>query len=319
LVSSRKIGRRHMRLLVTGGNGFMGRRVTELLAGNHEVHIADVRLSDFLEKLASSQYLLDVTNQLETKKLISKVSPDIIFHMAGRVDFRWSLQEPVRDLLLHAQGLLNVLEAARNLNPLPHIIFASSSAIFGNAKVVPTPEDCPPSPTSPYGISKLAGEHYCHMYSQAYGIPITIMRFTNVYGPTTDHGVIHIFLKKFYQKQPITLFGGSQRIQFLYIDDAATALQLAAEKKVEGVFNISGPDTVTLKELVQLISEETGFQIPVQIQHPLKGDIMHTEFDISKAKRELGWTPRFTIRDGLKRCIEWYQSNVFVEKHVLKI
>lgn len=296
-----------MRVLITGGNGFMGRRVTELLTGNHEVHIADVRLSNSIRRLVSSQHLLDVTDQVKTRKLISKVSPDIIYHMAGRVDFRWSLQEPVRDLLLHAQGLLNVLEAARSLDPLPHIIFASSSAIFGNAKIVPTPEDCPPSPTSPYGISKLAGERYCHLYSQTYGIPTTILRFTNVYGPTTDHGVIHIFFKKFYQKHPITLFGGSQKIQFLYVDDAATALKLQVEKQVSGVFNIGGPDTITLKELVQLMSEEIGFQIPVQTRPPLQGDIVHTEFDISKARYELGWEPKFTTREGLKRCIKWYR------------
>lgn len=298
-----------MRVLITGGNGFIGRRLRELIACRHEVHIADVRLSRSAGESVQSryQYFLDVTDRLETRKLISDLSPDVIYHMAGKVDFRWSLQEPVQDILLHAIGTLNVLEAARNLNPQPHVIYASSSAIFGKAKIIPTPEDCPPSPTSPYGINKWAGEQYCCTYSQLYGVPTTIVRFTNVYGPTTDHGVIHAFLKRFYHKQPITLFGGSQKIQFLYVDDAATALKLAAEKRVTGIFNIGGPDTVTLKELVQLISEEVGFDVPVQVQSPLKGDIMHTEFDISKARYELGWEPKFTTREGLKRCIKWYR------------
>lgn len=302
-----------MRVLITGGNGFIGSRLSELITSNHEVHTADIRRSRSVKELVSSEHFLDVTDQLQTRKLISDLLPDVIYHMAGKVDFRWSLQEPVKDLLLHTLGTLNVLEVARNLNPHPHVIYASSSAMFGNPKIIPTPEDCPPSPTSPYGINKWAGERYCCAYNQLYGVPATIMRFTNVYGPKGDHGVICAFLKRFFEKQPITLFGGRQKIQFLYVDDAATALKLAGEKRVPGIFNIGGPETVTLQELVQLISEQVGFQVPVDVQPPLQGDIMHTEFDISKAKHELGWEPEFSTREGLKRYIKWYRR---VQAHV---
>jgi nucleoside-diphosphate-sugar epimerase len=298
-----------MRVLIIGGKGFIGKRLSEIIRHKHEVYVADVRLTRSVEESVQSEYFLDVTDISQTRELISNLSPAVIFHMAGKVDFRWSLQEPVKDLLLHTLGTLNVLEAARNLNPSPHMIYASSSAIFGNAKTIPTPEDCPPSPTTPYGINKWAGEQYCCMYSQLYDVPTTIIRFTNVYGPNTDHGVIHTLLKKFCQKQPITLFGGWQKIQFLYADDAVTALKLAAEKQVTGIFNIGGPDTVTLKELVQLIAKEIGYQVPMMVQPPLKGDIMHTEFDTSKAKRELGWEPKFSTPKGLKQCIKWYRSN----------
>lgn len=291
-----------MRVLVTGGSGFVGKPLVSELEQNHEVYSADVAPD---VGNATKSIELDITDSYQVDKVVSTIKPEVIFHLAAKVSFRWSLEEPRKDLLLHALGTINVLEAARKIKPYPHIIFAGSSAIFGNPKIVPTPEDCPTNPTSPYGVSKLAGEKYCELYKDVYGLPYTILRFTNIYGPNSGKGVVAAFSKNALSGKPITIFGGDQEIQFVHIRDVIRAYKVAMDKKVTGTFNIGGPDVITLKGLAELIIKESGNSIPLEIKPPVEGDIKQTIFDISKAGEKLNWRPEVSIKEGIRDFVEF--------------
>jgi len=291
------------RILIIGGNGFLATNFAQAMRDKHEIHLADINFSETVLKSFSSTFKLDVTNGTQVENVVLDIEPDVICHFAARVSFRWSLDEPRGDLFLHALGTLNVLEAARKVHPIPHVVYASSSAIFGEAKIVPTPEDCPPNPTSPMGVTKLAGENYCRVYHQVYGMPVSILRFTNIYGPMIDHGVISIFLKRVLSRQLLTIFGGDQMIQFVYVSDAVKAIQRVIEKRVIGTFNIGGPDVITLRHLADLIVKEAGVDVPIEIKPPVAGDIQKIVFDLTKAKEELDWQPQVSIQEGLRKYI----------------
>lgn len=293
-----------LRILITGGNGFIGRDLAISLKENNEVHLVDLAFSEILSNIFSGYHVCDITKLEDLKQVVNKVNPDVICHLVARVSFAWAIKEPLQDLNIHARATLNVLESARLLGTKPHIIYPSTSAVFGNTQIVPTPEDCPVNPLSPYGISKLAGEHYCRAYSKLHKIPTTVIRFTNAYGPFSDHGAVSVIVTRIVNNQPITLFGGDQKIQFIYVTDAANALQAAIEKKRYGVYNAGGPDVVTLKELVNIIRKISGKEVPVLFEPVKEGDIDHVEFDLSKIKRELGWHPSVAIEEGARHCVE---------------
>jgi nucleoside-diphosphate-sugar epimerase len=306
-----------MRILITGGKGFVGEHLASTLVHNHDVYIADV-VPPKAEFYLTSKYLeLDVTDSLKVDEIISTIQPELICHFAAKVSFKWSFDKPRKDLSLHALGTLNVLEAARMIKPHPHIVYAGSSAIFGNAGIIPTPEGCPPDPTSPYGITKLVGEKYCELYQNTYGVPISILRFTNIYGPGSDHGVVSAFIDRAMTGKPITIFGGSQQIQFVYISDVVQAYRKVIENRIKGTYNIGGPDVVTLKELAEIVLQETGVTIPVEIKPSVKGDIMKVIFDTTKAEISLSWKPLFSTREGIRKCIE-YQYKL-EEKRIAQI
>lgn len=251
-----------------------------------------------------------MTDSESVDEIVSTVNPEAICHLAAKVSFRWSLENPRKDLFLHALGTLNVLEVARKMKTPPHIIYPGSSAIFGNAEIIPTPENCPTNPTSPYGASKLAGEKYCGIYQNAYGLPVTILRFTNIYGPTSEHGVVSAFITRALTGKPITIFGGDQKIQFVYISDVTRAYRIAMEKKITGTFNIGGPDVVTLKELAKLVIQESGKSVPIEIGPPVEGDIERIIFDTSKARQELNWRPLVPTREGIRKCLEHIHTRI---------
>jgi len=292
----------------------VGKRLASELDPNHEVYLADIVSPESEIDSLGRNFEVDVTDQKSVEDAIIAIQPDVICHLAAKVSFKWSLEEPRKDLFLHALGTVNVLEAARKIKPYPHIVYAGSSAIFGNAKVVPTPEDCPSSPTSPYGVSKLAGEKYCEAYENAYGIPISILRFTNIYGPGSDHGVVSAFVNRALTRKPLTIYGGGQEIQFVYISDVVQAYRIAIERRITGTFNIGGPDVVTLKELAKLVIQETNELSPVIMKPPVEGDIQQVIFDTSQANKVLDWWPSVSTEEGIRKCVEYTRKHLVMEQ-----
>lgn len=291
-----------MRILVVGGSGFIGRRLVASLMPLHDVSVMDINKPPVTIRFyqGSANAMNDVTKTFEEAR------PDVVVDLSGKVDFRWSMANPSVDLVTHTMGSLNLLEACKGKNI--HFILASSSAVFGLPYLTPTPEECLPRPQSPYGVSKYAAEMYCDLYTRVHGVKTTVARFTNVYGPGSDHGAVRIFMNRLSKGEPITLFGGEQKIQWLYVEDAVSFLKFVTTRGISGVYNVGGPEVVTLKDLLYEIMALIG-NTDFDIKPPVLGDIPVTEFDLTKV-RSTGWTPAVSVKDGLRETYDWYKKEV---------
>jgi UDP-glucose 4-epimerase len=232
---------------------------------------------------------------------------DVIFHLAAQVVVPYSMENPLEDFETNARGTLNVLEKARKDDS--RMVFASSAAVYGNTTELPTPEDYGFHPFSCYGLSKVVGEEYCGMYASQYGLGVTVLRFANVYG-SRCHGVINDFLDKL-SKDPekLEIIGtGFQTRDFVHVSDVVDALLLAAtsEKAVGGTFNIGFGQTTKIIDIANMILKTlnlTEKTVITTTNVSWKGDIDRIWFNVSKAKRELGWIPKTTLKDHLKELV----------------
>ncbi|MGQ9624633.1 MAG: NAD-dependent epimerase/dehydratase family protein, partial [Candidatus Bathycorpusculaceae bacterium] len=239
-----------MRALITGGAGFIGSHLADALAKKNDVIVFDNFSSgkrEFLSDVNCEIIRGDIRDLESIKKACKEV--EIAYHFAADPDVRRSVSEPLENFSIDAFGTLNVLEACR-LNDVKHVVFASSSVVYGNAKI-PTPEEAPVSPISNYGAAKVASEFYLSTYSHLYGLKATVLRYANVIGPRLTHGVIYDFyhkLKKNPKKLEI-LGDGSQEKSYLHVSDAVDATLLATRKTEKySVFNVGSEETITAKE-----------------------------------------------------------------------
>jgi len=297
------------KILVTGGAGFIGfhlcRRLVELGA--------DVTIYDNLSS-GKMQNVTDVPEAkfikgdiLDLKKLCGLPKTDLIFHLAAQVVVPYSMENPTEDFETNARGTLNVLEKARK--DKARLIFASSAAIYGNPAKLPTPESYGFHPFSCYGLSKVVGEEYCDIYKQQYELDMTIFRFANVYG-SRCHGVINDFLDKI-QRDPnkLEIIGtGQQARDFVHISDVVDALVLAIanDKTIGQTYNLGFGKTTKIIDLAKMmldILKLSGKTVVTTTNVSWQGDIHTIWFDISKAKRELKWTPKMRLEDHIKTLI----------------
>ena len=298
-----------MKILVTGGAGFIGfhlcKRLVELGA--------DVTIYDNLSS-GKIQNVKDVPGAkfikgdiLDLKQLCGLPKTDLIFHLAAQVVVPYSMENPTEDFETNARGTLNVLEKARK--DKARLIFASSAAVYGNPAKLPTPESYGFHPFSCYGLSKVVGEEYCDIYQQQYGLNMTIFRFANVYG-SRCHGVINDFLDKI-QKDPkkLEIIGtGQQARDFVHISDVVDCLVSAItnEKTIGQTYNLGFGKTTKIIDLAMMmldILKLSGKTAVTTTNVSWQGDINTIWFDISKAKRELKWTPKIRLEDHIKTLI----------------
>ncbi len=297
------------KVFVTGGAGFIGYHLCSKLSQlTNDLTIYDNLSSGMMKNVEDVHKANFVKGDiLDLKTLCSLPKSDLIYHLAAQVVVGFSMENPLVDFETNAKGTLCVLEKARKDDA--KVVFASSAAVYGNPTVFPTPESYGFHPFSCYGLSKVVGEEYCQMYREQYGLDIVITRFANVYG-LRCHGVIHDFLDKLANNpNKLEIIGtGQQCRDFVHVSDVVAALvKVGSEDYVNGeVYNLGLGKTTSIIELAKLILTILNLHdntVVTTTGVSWQGDVTKIWFDISKAKKELGWTPKVTLEDSIKEVI----------------
>ena len=312
-----------MKILVTGGAGFIGSHLVEkLLADNHEVAILD-DFNDFYDPQIKRENIAAVADRitvhqadLRDARAVNEVFHhghfDTVIHLAARAGVRPSIDQPQLYYDTNVDGTLHLLEAAR-ARGIDRFIFASSSSVYGLAKTVPFSEDLRLTQTiSPYAATKMAGEFLCSTYSHLYRMRIVALRFFTVYGPRQRPDLaIHQFTRRIWKGEFINQFGdGTTRRDYTYIDDIIQGVvaSLGYDGPLFEIFNLGESETIQLKDLIVAIEDALGRKAHVNLLPEQPGDVPLTSADISKARRLLGYQPTTPLRVGLPRFIEWFHQ-----------
>lgn len=304
-----------MKVLVTGGAGFIGSRVVDhLVRAGHEVTVIDNLSSGHRENLNREARFIDSDVRDPQALIRAAASKELVFHLAASVGNRRAIDNPYNDASINVMGTLNVLEAAR-LAECRKVVYSSSAAIFGEPEKLPISDDHPTRPLSPYGVSKLAGEKYAAAYTAVYGLETVSLRYFNVYGERQRFdaygNVIPIFATRALRGEPLVVYGdGLQTRDFVNVDDVAQANLKAAANGVTGAFNIGTGTAVSIRDLVALVAEARGSEVEVQSQPSRPGDVRDSTADISGARLKLGYSPTRSLREGFLSYFEWLRSEL---------
>lgn len=313
-----------MKLLVTGGAGFIGSHFVEnALSAGHEVSILD-DFNSFYDPAIKHANLSKVRDHVQiergdirdaevVKTLVGSLQPDAIVHLAARAGVRPSILEPGLYLDTNIKGTFHLLEAAR-LAGVPRFISASSSSVYGVLKTAPFREDmCLNQTISPYAATKLAAEQLCSNYSHLYGMRCISLRFFTVYGPRQRPDLaIHSFTRSILEGKPIRQFGdGSTRRDYTYIEDILQGVNacLSYEGPLCDVFNLGESETTTLSALIESIETALGRRARIEVLPEQPGDVPLTYADISKARALLNYQPHTKISEGIPRFVDWFLQN----------
>lgn len=304
-----------MKVLVTGGAGFIGSHVCdELLARGHEVLALDNLSSGSRENLPQGVRLavMDIRSA-EAAALIASERPAAICHLAAQMDVRKSVEDPRFDAEVNIVGLLNILEAAHKAGVKKFIFSSTGGAIYGEQDVYPAGEDHPTRPVSPYGVSKAGGELYLGYYRAQYALEYVALRYANVYGPRQnphgEAGVVAIFSQKLVTGEACLINGdGKQTRDFVYGPDVARANALALEKNFVGAVNIGTGVETDVNQLYALLARAAGVTRPAHYGPAKPGEQRRSSIDSRLATRVLGWTPRVQLADGLAQTVAFFRT-----------
>lgn len=300
------------KIIVTGGAGFIGSNLADaLIEKRHQVLVIDNLSTGRRENInpKAKFFKRDIRD-------FNKISPffkatDFVFHLAAIPRVPFSIDNPILTSEVNILGTINIFKAAIDKGA-KRIIFASSSAVYGEQEKLPLKEDMTPKPISPYGLQKLTGEQFAKLFAELYKIPIISLRYFNVYGPRVDFNsdyslVIGKFLKQKAEKKPLTIFGdGEQTRGFCYVDDVVEANIRAMEsEKLKGgeVLNIGNAQSYTINYLAKIIGGKVKY-LP-----PRPGDVRHTKASITQSKNLLNWQPKVSFKEGIERTKEWFYES----------
>lgn len=298
-----------MKILVTGGAGFIGSHVAErYLEEGFEVAVIDDLSVGDAENVPeeASFYEADIADREALKAVIDDFKPDIINHHAAHNDSMDSLEKPREDAELNIIGSINLLELARD-NDVEKIIYASSGGLsYGEPQEIPTPEDHEMQPSYPYGISKHTVEHYLELYRDLYDLDFVVLRYASVYGPRANGGVIKNFLEAVEEDEEPIIFGeGTQTRDFIHVEDVADANFRAVEKG-EGYYNIGTCTETSINELWSLVADVTESDREPDHRDRWIGDIDRCRLDYSRAEKDLNWEPKTGLREGISRTWNYF-------------
>ncbi len=313
-----------MKALVTGAAGFVGSHVSEaLLARGAEVLGVDC-FTDYYSRDLKERNLAGLRTQAkftfheielqraDAAKLLDGV--DQVYHLAAQAGVRKSWGTDFRTYIDHnIDATQRLLEAAKGRSGLHRFVYASSSSVYGDVATIPMREDAYLQPLSPYGVTKLAAEHLCHLYFANHGVPTVSLRFVTVYGPRQRPDMaFNRFIRAAFTGAPITLYGdGGQTRDFTFIADIVAANLAAGDRGRPGaVYNIGGGSRVSVNEVLSLVAELTGRPLDIRREETQKGDMRDTFADTSRARADLGFRPAWTLRDGLAAEVEWLRKDV---------
>ncbi len=306
-----------MKILVTGGAGFIGSHVAgALLEKNHEIHIMDDLSGGRIENVPDGATLHrhDIRSR-EAADLMEKETFAVIVHHAAQMDVRRSVADPRFDADVNVIGFLNLIEAGRR-SGLQKVVFASTGgAIYGEPDYAPQDEAHPLRPLSPYGITKLCTERYLYYYEQEFGIPYVVLRYANVYGPRQnphgEAGVVAIFCERLLQgKQPVIYGDGEQTRDYVYVGDVVRANLRALEYGTSGTFNVGTSVETNVNELFRAIRDRIDESVEEVHEKGRPGEQRRSVLDYSYSERELGWTPQFDLHEGLNRTVDWFRTRI---------
>jgi len=313
-----------MKILVTGGAGFIGSHVADgYIAEGYEVAVIDNLSTGNSENVNPSSrfYQTDIRSEL-VKDVFEIERPEIVNHHAAQPSVPASVENPLLDADVNILGLLNLLECSVKYSIRKIIFISSGGAIYGDAEKVPTSEEYPPRPLSPYAVSKFASEHYLNAYRNQYGLDFTVLRYANIYGPRQvphgEAGVVAIFMEKLLKSEVPTIYHYEEESEgmmrdYCYVEDVVRANLLAIERGPGEIFNIGtgvGTLTADLYRIILALMRDFGYAKESIYDEPYKGpvrpgDIRRSCLDTGKGKNLLGWSSEYDLRAGLTKTLEW--------------
>ena len=303
-----------MRITVTGGAGFIGSHLVDrLIEDGHTVQVIDNLYTGNKEFVHSKAQFVEL--DIRDPKLYSVLEefrPDYIFHEAAQTEVSTSMSDPMLDCDINLMGLINLLNAAVKLD-VKKFLMPSSAAVYGNLDTLPLNEEMIGNPSSFYGLTKLTTEHYLRIYHEAFGLPYICYRYSNVFGPRQGNGgeggVISIFAKAIVQGSPIIIYGdGKQTRDFIYVDDVVEANILGMQHQVTGIYNVSTGIASSVNLLVDEFRNISGKDIEVVYDKPRLGDIRDSVLATDKSEKELLFTAKYNLHDGLIKTYEYFKT-----------
>jgi UDP-glucose 4-epimerase len=304
-----------MRVLVTGGAGFIGSHLTDALADRgDEVNVVDDLSSGRAARVDERAVLhtLSIIDAEQLCALAEKVRPELICHLAAQIDVRASVAFPAADARTNVVGTVNVLEAARTAGA--RVLFCSTGgALYGRDAPIPSLEDVLPLPESPYGIAKYCAEQYVGLYNRLHSTRHAVLRFANVYGPRQDPsgeaGVVAIFCSRVLAGQQPTIYGdGTQTRDYVYVGDAVAAFLAAADSGRPGTWNIGTGAEVSVLNLAAIIGEAAGRPVEPEFAPQRPGELQRSALAVERAKRDLGWSSVTSLGEGVRSVYQWIEA-----------
>jgi UDP-glucose 4-epimerase len=304
-----------MKILVTGGAGFIGSHVVDAYCeAGHQVIIVD-NLSSGKEEYVNAKAELiqaDITDKDRIQEIITLHRPDVINHHAAHIQVGYSVKNPQFDAENNIIGLLNIMEAAKDVGVKKIIMASTGGAMYGN-KPTPFTEDLKEEPVSPYGVSKRSGELYLNYYYEQYHVPYTVLRYANVYGPRQnahgESGVIAIFSEMIAEgKSPVINGDGTHTRDYVFVKDVVKANQLALKSEYIGALNIGTTREISTNEVFRAVVAEFNIQIEEKHGEARPGEQVTSSLSYAKAKDILGWEPSVSFEEGVTQVVEWYRT-----------
>ncbi|MBN1180619.1 MAG: NAD-dependent epimerase/dehydratase family protein [Anaerolineae bacterium] len=304
-----------MKILVTGGAGFIGSHVVDsFIAAGHDVAVVDDLSTGRRANLdpRAAFYEIDLRTP-DLRRVFERERPEVVSHHAAQVDVRRSMADPTFDASVNVLGALNLLECAHQFGTRKMVYISSGGAVYGEPEALPCTEEHPIRPLSPYGASKYIVEKYLSIYRENYHLDYTILRYANVYGPRQDPhgeaGVVALFVGAMLSgTQPVIFGDGEQTRDFVYVGDCARANLLALGRGSGRAYNIGTGAEASINHLAALLKEITGYDGRVAYDLPKAGDVYRTYLDVNRAREELGWTPTVSLEDGLRRTVAHFRE-----------
>jgi nucleoside-diphosphate-sugar epimerase len=305
--------------LVTGGAGFIGSHlVRRLLADGGRVRVVDNLVTGKRERLSELDGRIDfIEGDLADPGICESAvnAVDFVLHQAAVPSVQRSVKNPLETNRANVLGTLNLLESSRKQG-VRRFVYASSSSAYGDTPILPKREDMPPNPMSPYALQKFVGERYCQLYCRLYGLETVSLRYFNVFGPSQDpyseySAVIPKFTTLLSKSERIIVYGdGEQSRDFTYVDNVVEAniLALTAPRAAGSVINIGCGERITLNQLIKALEEILAMKAAVEYQPARPGDVRDSLADISLARQLLGYEPKISVREGLRRTVEWFKK-----------
>jgi UDP-glucose 4-epimerase len=305
-----------MKILLTGGAGFIGSHIADsLIKKDFEVVIVDNLSTGYKENLnpKAKFFNIDITGISSLKSVFEKEKPDFVIHAAANIKVRYSLENPVFDAEVNVFGSLNVLECCKEFKVKKVIYLCTGGALYGDPVYVPVDEDHPINPLSPYGISKRTVELYLNHYNKSYGLDFLSLRFSNVYGPrdrvSSDH-VIPVLIDKMLTKKIPTITGdGKQGRDFIYVADVVEAVMLSLDKTPKERFlNVGTEKVISINDLFNEIKNLLKVQAKPDYVEERKGEVKQIYLSAKKAKKYLDWKAKTGLKEGLMETIRWFKE-----------